>query len=73
MMDSSIKEYVRLVKAITLPQANKEKIEEYFIKNADTKKEITGKHIAVASFAAAVAVGAYYAVKGSRQDRFNVR
>lgn len=72
MTDYSIKEYIRLISGIQMPQTNREQIEEYLVKNADVKKEISGKYIAVASFAAALAIGAIYAVKGSK-DKFNVR
>lgn len=72
MMDYSIKEYIRLIREIALPESSREKVEEYLIKNADVKKEISGKYIAVASFAAALAIGAIYVVKGSK-DKFNVR
>lgn len=73
MTDAYVKEYVRLVNKISLAKQSEEQILKNLIKNAEAKKEFSGKYIAVASFAAVLAVGAVYAVKGLKQDKFNVR
>lgn len=66
-------DFVRLVSGISLTAAEKESLADYLIKNAELKKEFSGKHIAVASFAAVMAVGAICAVRGIKQDKFNMR
>lgn len=72
-MICNVNDFVRLVSGISLTAAEKENMTNYLIKNAEAKKELSGKHIAVASFAAVLAVGAIYAVKGIKQDKFNMR
>lgn len=68
MIDNSIKDYIRLIESIKLPQSKKDKIAEYLIgKNAD-KKEISGIYVAAASALAFLAVGTYLITRGSKQD-----
>lgn len=66
-------DFIRVVGSLALTQPEKDKMSEFLIKNMGTKKELSGKHIAVVSCAAVVAVGVYYALKGHKQDKFNVR
>lgn len=73
MKDINVKEYARLINKISLSQKDKEQIIKNLIAEVDDKREISGKYIAVASVFAVLAVGAVYAVKGLKQDKFNVR
>lgn len=68
MIDNSIREYIRLIGSITLPQRDKEKIVEYLIGKSTDKKEISGKYVAAASAVAFLAVGTYLITRGSKQD-----
>lgn len=73
MTNYNVNDFVRLVSGISLTAAEKESLVDYLIKNAEPRKEFSGKHIAVVSFAAVLAAGAIYVLKGRKQDRFNMR
>ncbi len=73
MMNYSVNEFTRIIGSLSLPQSKKEETAEFLIKNADNKKELSGKYIAAASCAVVLAAGMFYALKGFKQDKFNVR
>ncbi len=66
MIDCNIKEYTRLINSISLAQSDKDRIVENLIKKRSIKKEISGKQVAVASVAAVLAFGVFYAVKAKQ-------
>lgn len=63
-MNYSVNEFTRIMGGLSLPQSQRDEISEYLIKNAGSKKELSGKHIAVASCAVVLAAGVFYAIKG---------
>ena len=73
MMIYSINEFTRVIGGLSLSQSKKDEIAEFLMKNADNKKELSAKHIAVASCAVVLVAGVFYALKGFKQDKFNVR
>ncbi len=68
MIDFEIKEYVRLIGSISLPQSYKKHIEEELIRNLSVKKEIPKKYVAAASVVAFLALGTVMAIKGGKND-----
>ena len=68
MIDYEIKEYVRLIGSISLPQSYKKHIEEELIKNISAKKEIPKKYVAAASVFAVVALGTVMAIRSGKND-----
>ena len=66
MIDFEINEYIRLVGSLSLGNAEKERITDYVIKNSLGRREIQGKHVAVASAVAVLAVGTIFIARGSR-------
>lgn len=68
MIDFEIKEYMRLIGSIALPQSYKKHIEEELIKNLSIKKEIPKKYVAAASVVAVLALGTVMAIRGGKND-----
>ncbi len=68
MIEHEIKEYVRLIGSISLPQSCRKQIEENLIKNITIKKEIPKKYVAAASVVAVLALGTVMALRGGKND-----
>ncbi|MBQ2848135.1 MAG: hypothetical protein IJE74_07750 [Clostridia bacterium] len=56
MIDKNIEEYVRLVRNITMPSADREHIAEILIEKAPLRKEFSMNYVAAASVAVLVAL-----------------
>lgn len=68
-MDHEIKEYIRLIDSISLPESARKSITEHLIQHKNrVAKEITGKHIAAASAVAVLAFGAILAARGAKNN-----
>lgn len=69
MIESAVKDYIRVINSISLPQTDREIIEEFLLKQVTaSKKEISKKYVAAASAFAVVAVGVFLAARERRQD-----
>lgn len=68
MIDRDIKEYIRLIGSITLPQKEKDRIADYLIQRNSEKKEIPGKYVVAASALAFIAIGTILLTRGAKQD-----
>lgn len=69
MIDHYLKEYVRLVGSVSLPQSEKDRIANHLIRKTKEKREFSGKRFAAASAASAVAVLAISTVLITRVTR----
>lgn len=67
-MDFEIREYIRLIKKISLSEAGKNRIADCLINKAVAKKEFTGKYVATASAVAVLAFSTYLIARGKKQD-----
>ena len=68
-MEFEIREYIRLISSVSLPESSKKRITEHLIQQKKSAtKEITGKHIAAASAVAVLAFGAILAARGSKHN-----
>lgn len=68
MIDRDIREYIRIIGSISLPQKQKERITDYLIQRHSDKKEISGKYVIAASAVAFLAVGTFLITRGAKQD-----
>lgn len=68
MIDKSVKEYIRLISSISVPQSEKSRIADYLIGKSSDKKEISGKYVVAASAVAFLAVSTILFARGSKQD-----
>ncbi len=68
MIDRYIKDYVRLVGSISLPQDKKDRITDYLIKTCTVNKETSGKYVAAASAVAVVVISSLLIARGIKQD-----
>ncbi len=68
MIDRYIRDYIRLIGSISLPQAEKERIADYLVHKNDSRKELSGKHFAAASAVAVLAISTVLIARGMRQD-----
>lgn len=57
MIDTYIKEFVRMVNSVSLTQTDKNRIAESLIQRTASRKDFSKKHVAAASAAVVVAVG----------------
>lgn len=68
-MEFEIREYIRLIGSISLPESAKKRIKEHLIQQKNpAAKEISGKYIAAASAVAVLAFGAILAARGSKHN-----
>ena len=69
MSDRELNNYVRLMNSISLPQTEKQKIEDELLRQINAvKKEISKKYFVAASAAAVIAAGIFLATREKRQD-----
>lgn len=68
MTEREISEFIRVVGSLSLSKSKKEQIIDYLVQGSENHKEISGKHVAVASAVAFLAVGTYLFAKNIKQD-----
>ncbi len=68
MIDRDIREYIRIISSISLPQKQKDRLADYLIQKNWDKKEISGKYVVAASALAFIAVGTFLITRGAKQD-----
>ena len=68
MIEREIREYIRLIGSISLPEKEKSRIADFLIQKSADKKEISVKYVAAASAVACIAIGTFLLTRGTKQD-----
>lgn len=68
MIDNNVKEYIRLINMISLPQKDKDRITGYLVEKCVGKKEISGKYVVAASALAFIAVGTFLIARNGKNN-----
>ncbi len=66
MIDQYLKDYVRVVGSVSLPQNEKDRIANYLIRKSKEKRELSKRHFAAASAVAVLAISTVLIARGTR-------
>lgn len=68
MIEKELNEFIRLVGSLSLDQSGKQRIVDCLSRSDASRKEFSGKYVAVASAVAFLAVGTIFLARGMKQD-----